>query len=189
MGDEASFSIMSPLLLAALVTLVAQSVPDGVVQRGTLSFDGHATLGDFVGATDSVRGAMTGGADLTAVRGWVEARVATLVTGNGKRDRDLRGSMEVERFPTMRFDLDGVVVDGARGDTVSVTLRGTLAIHGVRRDVALPALVVPHGPAWQVRCDFPLDLTDYAIGGLSKMLGLLKMDPHITVHVDVTFGP
>jgi hypothetical protein len=40
-----------------------------------------------------------------------------------------------------------------------------------------------------VRTDFPLDLTSYKIGGLSKMLGMLKMDERIKVHVDVTFAP
>jgi hypothetical protein len=33
-----------------------------------------------------------------------------------------------------------------------------------------------------------VNLTDYQIGGLSKMLGVLKMDEHIVVHVDVRFG-
>ena len=40
-----------------------------------------------------------------------------------------------------------------------------------------------------VRGDTPLNLKDYKIGGLSKLLGTLKMDEHIVVHVDLTFGP
>lgn len=169
--------------------VAAQQVPDGVVRRGTLSFDGQATLGNFIGTTDAVRGAMTGGHDLTAVQGWVEATVATLATGNGKRDRDLRKSMEVERFPTMRFDLTQVMVTGGAGDSSAVTLRGTFTIHGVKRDVELNATVVQRDGAYRVRSGFPLNLKDYAIGGLSKMLGLLKMDEHIVVHVDVEFAP
>jgi hypothetical protein len=38
-----------------------------------------------------------------------------------------------------------------------------------------------------VRSDFPLNLKDYKIGGLSKMMGMLRMYEDITVHVDVTF--
>jgi hypothetical protein len=38
-----------------------------------------------------------------------------------------------------------------------------------------------------VRSAFPLNLKDYKIGGLSKMLGLFKMYPDIVVHVDVSF--
>ena len=47
----------------------------GTVREGTLSFDGHASAGDFVGKTDSVTGEMTGGATLAEVQGWVEAPV------------------------------------------------------------------------------------------------------------------
>jgi polyisoprenoid-binding protein YceI len=164
-------------------------IPRAVVKAGTLSFDGHATLGDFVGTTTSVSGEMTGGDNLAAVRGAVEAPVRSLVTGNGKRDRDLNKSMEPDKYPTLRFDLCGVDTAADTPDSIPVTLRGTLAIHGVTQDVALPGYVRREGNDLRVRTDFPLDLTTYKIGGLSKMLGLLKMDEHIEVHVDVTFTP
>ena len=156
--------------------------------RGTLSFDGHATLGDFVGTTDSVRGEMTGGAGLAAVRGWVEGRVATLTSGNGKRDKDLRKSMEVDSFPTMRFDLADVVPGATQSDSSMVTLRGRLTIHGVTRDADIPGRVWIAPDSIRVRGDFPLNLKDYRIGGLSKMLGILKMHENIEVHVDLVFG-
>jgi len=156
--------------------------------RGTLSFDGHATLGDFVGTTDSVRGEMTGAADLAGVRGWVEGRVATLTSGNGKRDKDLRKSMEVDSFPTMRFDLADVVPGATQGDSTAVTLRGRLTIHGVTRDADIPGRVWIAPDTIRVRGDFPLNLKDYHIGRLSKMLGILKMHEHIEVHVDLVFA-
>jgi hypothetical protein len=39
----------------------------------------------------------------------------------------------------------------------------------------------------RLKSTFPMNLTDYQIGGLSKMLGLLKMHPDIVVHVDLLF--
>ena len=175
--------------MKTLLLVLALQVPDAPLQRGTLSFDGRATLGDFVGTTDSVRGEMKGGESLAAVTGWVEASVASLRTGNGKRDKDLRKSMEVEQHPIMRFDLASVEPGTSAGDTVAVRLRGTLSIHGVQRQVDLPGRVWPEGSAWRLRADFPLNVTDYGVGGLSKLLGVLKMNANITVHVDVTFGP
>jgi hypothetical protein len=44
-----------------------------------LSFEGRASVGDFTGTTTAVTGEMTGGPDLSAVRGWVEAPVTTLI--------------------------------------------------------------------------------------------------------------
>jgi polyisoprenoid-binding protein YceI len=169
----------------------AQAAPapgGGVLHGGTLSFSAHATVGDFTGTTTTVTGAWRG--DLAAASGWVEAPVTTLVTGNGHRDRDLRASMEVNTYPTMRFDLarTAPATSAARpGDTLSVTLFGTLAIHGVTRAVELPATVMRRGDTINVRSSFPVDLGDYHIGGLTKMLGMLRMDPTIVVHVDLLF--
>jgi len=187
---------LAQALGTAVLTLAAfaarapaqQVIPSGQVREGTLSFDGHATTGDFVGSTTTVSGEMHGGPDLTAVRGFVEARVATLKTGNGHRDRDLNSSMETERYPTMRYDLTGVVPGPAVEGGQQATLVGRLTIHGVTRDEQLTAVLHPMPGAVRVTTSFQLDLNDYKIGGLSKMLGLLKMDRAIQVHVDVTFG-
>jgi polyisoprenoid-binding protein YceI len=188
---RATRSVLALTLLGSLRLASAQRpIPAAPLTRGTLSFDGQASLGDFVGTTDSVRGAMSGGAELTAVRGWVEGSVASLRTGIGKRDRDLRSSMETQTYPTMRFDLTGVTPGEVHGDTTAVHLAGRLSLHGVTREVSLPATVV-FGPGGVIRLhsDFPVNLKDYSIGGLSKMLGVLKMHENIEVHVDVTFAP
>lgn len=177
--------------MSALLLVLALQLPDAPLKHGTLSFDGRATMGDFVGTTDSVRGEMKGGESLAAVTGWVEASVASLRTGNGKRDKDLRKSMEVEQYPAMRFDLERVAPatsTAATSDTTTVMLHGRLTIHGVTRAVEMPARVWREPTGWRLRSDFPLNVKDYAVGGLTKMLGILKMNEHITVHVDVTFG-
>ena len=158
--------------------------PIAVLQSGTLSFSAHATVGNFTGSTTTVAGAMTGA--LSDARGWVEARVATLVTGNDHRDRDLRASMEVDKYPTMRFTLARTTGAPATGAT-PVVLHGALTIHGVTRDLDLPATAERSGDTIRVTAGFPLDLRDYRIGGLTKMLGMLRMDPHIEVHVDLRF--
>jgi polyisoprenoid-binding protein YceI len=176
------------LALVAAPVAAQKVIPSGQVKEGTLSFDGHATTGNFVGTTTTVSGEMHGGPELTAVRGFVEARTATLKTGNGHRDRDLNSSMETARYPTMRYDLTGVVPGSAVEGGQQVTLVGRLTIHGVTRDEQLTAVLHPLPDAVRVTTSFQLDLADYQIGGLSKMLGLLKMDREIQVHVDVTFA-
>jgi polyisoprenoid-binding protein YceI len=173
----------------ALFAQLAGPIPPMRVIAGTLSFDGHATPGDFTGSTSAVTGEMTGGESLGAVRGWVEAEVKTLETGNGKRDRDLNKSMESDQHPTMRFDLTGVAAEGVPADSASVRLRGKLTLHGVTREVTLPSSVWKDGESLRVRSDFPVDLGDYEIGGLTKMLGMLRMQEGIEVHVDLTFEP
>ena len=53
----------------------------------------------------------------------------------------------------------------------------------------MEAMVVFEDARIRLKTDFPLNLEDYDIGGLSKMLGMLKMNKKITVHVDVVFEP
>lgn len=187
-----SREVISRLTAAALVACAGRAgaqappaAPIAVLQSGTLSFSAHATVGDFIGSTTTITGAVTG--ELSDAHGWVEAPVATLVTQNEHRDRDLRASMEVEKYPTMRFTLVRTTGAPANGSAVAMVLHGTLTIHGVTREVDLPATVERSADTTHVTATFPLDLHDYRIGGLTKMLGLLRMDPHIEVHVDLRF--
>lgn len=184
------------ILVALAATLGATSVAAqettpihaGSVREGVLSFDGKATAGDFTGTTSTVTGVLNASPALATVTGFVEAPVRTLVTGNGRRDRDLNKSMESDSFPSIRFQLDGVDSIHADGDSTLAHLRGQLVIHGITRPVSLPAVLHFAADGVTVRTTFPLNLKDYKIGGLSKMLGMLKMYPDIVVHVDVTFG-
>ena len=146
MIDLVSRTLLCAALAGAVprANLAAQldgAIPSMRLASGTLSFDGHATVGDFTGTTTTVTGEMTGGDSLAAIRGWVESPVKTLDTGDGKRDKDLNKSMESNKYPTMRFDLAGVAPGGAPGDTASVRLQGRLTLHGVTREVTLPGLV------------------------------------------------
>lgn len=177
------------LVVLSPVSAAAQPVATPVrwtVQSGTLRFLGHGTVGDFVGTTSSVSGVAVG--DLPEARGWIEAPVATLVTGNDWRDRDLRAAMEVGKYPTMRFDLDSARVShGEEDNSVAAVLHGRLAIHGVVRDVVVPAVTTQNGDTLRLAAAFPLDLTDYRIGGLTKLAGLLHMKRNIDVRVDLRF--
>ena len=164
-------------------------VPDAVLRSGSLSFTGHTTVGDFVGTTAAVAGSATGSADVANTRGWVEASVATLVTGNAIRDRDLRATMEVRKYPTMRFALAGVTVgsNAAPPDTARVMLHGALTIHGVTREVSIPAALAMVGDTIIVSGGLPLDVTAYRIGGLTRFLGALRMQKDIEVRFHLRF--
>jgi polyisoprenoid-binding protein YceI len=174
--------------LAGPAALGAQATIDAPVTRGLLAFDAHATLGAFTGTTTTVTGAMTGAASLGGVRGWVAAPAASLTTNNGHRDHDMAGSLEPAKYPTLRFDLDSVATGGTASDSVEVTLHGRLTLHGQTRSVRIPgwAWITPAGARF--RGAVPINVKDYGVGGLSKMLGLLKMDERILVRIDVTFG-
>lgn len=175
------------------LTMTAQEqkpISGDVLRDGTLSFFGRASLGNFVGSTRMVSGAIVGGREISETRGWVEAPVATLDTKNARRDRDLRATMEVDKYPTMRFELEGasiVRVGSGAVDSTAVVLHGALTIHGVTKRVDVPGTVTVSDDVVHVSSTFPLDVRDYGVGGLKKLFGLLRMEPEIQVTVDLHF--
>jgi len=180
----------APAIALPNVGAAQHAVSDAVLQSGTLSFLGHATVGDFIGSTARVTGAISGGADYSTIHGWVEAPVGSLVTGNDRRDRDLRSTMNVDRYPIMHFDLANatmVTSNVGAADSAAVMLHGTLTIHGVTRSVHLPAAMVRRGDTTRVTAHFPLDLFDYDVRGLTRMFGMLRMQRDIEIRVDVQF--
>jgi polyisoprenoid-binding protein YceI len=187
-------SVLATLLAGSLMafsTAAGQEkrvVASAKLASGALSFDGHATAGDFVGKTTTVTGQLTGASDVASVRGWVEAPVNTLTTGNNRRDKDLNKSMESDKYPLLRFDLTRVARSGGTADSMKVVLHGALKLHGVAREVDLPGTVQFSGANIRVHSDFPVNLKEYQIGGLSKMLGMLKMYENIEVHCDLVFA-
>ena len=174
--------------LAGWVRAGAQTLPDASLARGTLAFDAKATLGPFTGVTSTVTGRLTGAAALSGVRGWVEAPAKSLTTSNGHRDRDMAGSLEIAKYPVIRFDLDGVTPGEVRGDSTAVTLRGRFTIHGQTRDASVPGWVWLRVNGARFRGALPMNVKDYGVGGLSKMLGVLKMNETIIVRIDVEFA-
>jgi polyisoprenoid-binding protein YceI len=177
------------LSLGARAAGAQGAIPAATVREGTLSFDGRATVGNFTGTTTAVTGEMSGGDALPEIRGWVEAPVRTLATGNDRRDRDLNRSMESEKYPTIRFELTGVEPRGPAGDSLSALLLGRFIVHGVTRETTVPVSVVLRSDAIRVRGETSLNLEDYGIEGLTKMMGMLKMHEEIVLHIDLTFAP
>ncbi len=174
--------------LSIHTALPAQVVVDAPLSHGTLAFDAHATLGAFTGTTSAMSGRITGGASLADVTGWVETAASTLTTHNGHRDRDMAKSLDVAHYPTIRFDLAQLAVGQPSGDSVAVTARGQFRIHGTTRPDSIPGWVWVHDGTSRFRGAVTLDVKDYGVSGLSKMLGVLKMDERILVRIDVTFG-
>ena len=127
------------------LTTHPDQVASAIVAPGAWRLDpGHAEVG-FVGrhfGLTKVRGRFTGvdgtivvGDDITASRVEVEIQMASVSSGDVKRDDHLRSPdfFDVERFPTASFRSVGpVAADGHRG-----SIDGELTIKGITRAVRL----------------------------------------------------
>ena len=95
----------------------------------------HLAISKVKGAFGEFSGTVTGEADkpeTLAVE--VEIQVASVNTGNEKRDDHLRNPdfFDVDKFPTMTFKSTGVKMNGDEG-----VLTGDLTLHGVTKSIQL----------------------------------------------------
>lgn len=179
---------LAALLAFTARAAVAQAVTPTPLRDGQIAFAVRVSgAPDFTGHV-AVRTASFTGADVGAVRGTVEVAVAEMRTGIGLRDRHMRNALEADGFPTIRFDLLGVVPGALHGDTVQVTYRGRLALHGQTREVDAAGTVVIGPGSVTAVATFPVDLRDYAIEPPSRFFGAIRVQPVVRMTVRLGFG-
>jgi len=116
----------------------------------------------------------------------VEVDLRGLRTGIDKRDAHIHSHeyLDTARFPTAVF----VFAAALAGDApATVRVRGTLALHGVEREVEIPLQLAPRAGALHVRGRFTIALADHGIKR-PKVL-LLSAGKTVEVRLDLLFAP
>lgn len=93
-----------------------------------------------VGRTNKVTGSITI-SNNTLTSGEFTVRMDSITTNDVRRDNKVQSALEIREFPTGSFKLTEPVSLGAKsatGETVKVTARGDLTIHGKTRSVKIP---------------------------------------------------
>jgi polyisoprenoid-binding protein YceI len=93
--------------------------------------------------------------------------------------------LETSRFPEIAFDSSQVTVTPAGGNRYGVVLNGRLTLHGVTRDLAIPAQVVQTGDMQRAHGEFSLRQTDYGIKLVSVAGGALKVKDELKFSFDL----
>ncbi|MGH9866803.1 MAG: YceI family protein [Candidatus Polarisedimenticolia bacterium] len=122
----------------------------------------------------------------------IEVKTATMQTGNGRRDKDMREVMAVQQHPTIKF------VSTAAPETVSITrlpngsvkeavlnIPGDLTIRGVTHQITLPATVYRQQEGYRVNGDVVVSLAEYKIPDPSIFVNKVKDKVGLTVDVYV----
>ena len=158
-------------LAAALAAATAPAATWRIGQGSEVVFTSKAPMESFDGRTGQVRGhvtcepgALVGPLDLR-----VEVDLASLDTGIGKRNEHMRERhLQTGKFPLAVFTARAVTRAAAAslspGQPVTVTVEGTLDLHGVARQLTVEATVTRgEDGALRVETAFPVKLSDHAI--------------------------
>ena len=125
---------------------------------------------DAVGRTNAITGSATisgTGTRLTVDAAAFSVDMTTLTSDKRMRDNRLRTQgLETDTFTTSTFKLTQPLTipeDGARGNTVIVTLHCDLTIHGVTKTVDIPAKAQLNGNLIQIAGSLSFPFSDYGI--------------------------
>lgn len=189
------FGAAATLLVCATAYAQSRSYSVSEGSGNRVQFTSDAPLERMTGTSSAVSGTFTvDPANLSAARGSVEVRVATLRTGIDLRDEHLRSDtwLNASAFPTARFEVTSV--SGASslvaGTETRVRLGGTFTIHGRSRPVSANARVTwvadPSGAgagSIRVRAHFTITLSDYGV----SIPEIVQLKVSNTIGVDVSF--
>lgn len=155
-------------------------------------FEARASMGRFNGTARRVSGWAEAGSlpGFAGGRGEITVDAASFGTGVALRNRHLRGELETERYPTIRFVVDRVEraeMQMRSGEPVLVTLHGRLTIRDVTREVAIPAQVRRHDAGFAVDGSLATKFTDWGMQPPSQMGGLARVRDDLTLRFHAVF--
>jgi polyisoprenoid-binding protein YceI len=178
---RAAFAVRASVLFAALA-LPGVSPLFAAPQQFTIAKDGKSyagfTIDDTIekvdGSTPKVSGAITLDPDhLSESSVAMSVDLASLDTGNGLRDSDMRDTLDVSKFPAAVFK--STVINGpaaiAMKQPVDVRIGGDFTLHGVTHRISVPVHLLLTSPnRLQATAKFTIRMTDYDITVPDKLI-------------------
>lgn len=133
----------------------ADSSIDWVGAKVTMKHDG--SFKEFAGTIDYVK------ADVTKSKVEVTIQTASVTSDAEKLTGHLKTPdlLDVEKFPTAKFESASIVAGGADGATHTIT--GNLTLHGVTKSISFPAKIEASGDSVSVNAEFAINRKDFGI--------------------------
>ena len=158
-------------------------------------FTSSTAIDEFEGTTERLDGLVllnteeltdrTGGAESEI---YFEVDLASLDTGIGMRDRQMRNSyLEVDRYPYAAFGGTIEQVVSLPGEIFQVTTQGILGIHGIEQERALTCNLATVNEGYRVNCSFSVFLSDHDIE-IPKLM-FLKLNNEIRMDLNFILEP
>ena len=142
----------------------------------------------FEGTTDRIDGYIYWAGDQfferdTQVR--FEVDLGTLDTDNGKRDSDMRGVLETDKWPYAVFEgvSSSIVKIDSTVTAFRVKTKGTISIHGIEKELEVPGLITVEDGRIHLKSRFSIKLSDFDIEAPS-LVAFVKVSDEIKIDLD-----
>lgn len=178
------------MLAAALIAVIGGLWPGAATAQVYMTESGYA---EFTSSLPAIT--FTGESDHLVGRIDIEENVVdfyldltTLRTGIGKRDKDMRETLETDDYPFAEFygTLETSLDAGAR-KTQPATVVGEFTVHGVTRQVRIGGTITPSDEGLRVEAEWELNLNDYDIEPPSLLI--IKVDEVQQIRIDALLTP
>ena len=174
------------LILPVLFLLFAGSAYSQAfrTETGHAEFESSVPLHSFTGTSDHLVGKIS--LQDSTVDFYLD--LTTLDTGNDKRDKDLRETLETDKYPFAEFY--GKLTSEFNPDTGTeqkVTVEGEFTIHNVTREVSITGTLQKKQGGMLVKAGWTLNMTDYNI----KPPGILfyRVEENIDIQIEALLKP
>ena len=189
---------LAAILLAAAIPALAQIA---VAPGGSLRIEGDSTLhkwsstatavsmtftladGAPQGLSEAIKAAKVAGMD-------VKISVAGLKSGESGLDKNMRKSMDAEKFPDVLYKLGKYeLAKPTAAGTVAAKTTGELTIAGQTKTVTIDVEFTLGAGAPEVKGSYTLNMSDFGIKPPSLMLGAIKVRDPVTIRFDLVLKP
>jgi polyisoprenoid-binding protein YceI len=170
--------LLRTLALAVLFApATALAGPSQVDVKGTMKWVSDAPVEKIVGTADGKGSLTIDFDDLTQISGTVTVAVATMKSGNDKRDGHLRSPewLDAANHPNITYTIKSVkITEATTGDAVkraTVEATGDFTLHGKTQPLTATVSLKWKGPKVKITTAFNISLDDYAVEGKKGIVG------------------
>lgn len=188
-GYMAAQQVCAETALGLPVEGVQTIVLSNRVGKNQIQFVSTAPMEEIHGTAAGISGALKlNPAQVEAMTGKIEVRVASMETGIERRDEHLHGAdwLDAKQFPVIAFEIAGLKDVAVQTDKAKATIRGmamgTFSLHGVARKMEIPVEATyllasdqtakrAPGDFFVIKGTFQIALKDFDIAGARGLVG------------------
>jgi len=168
------------LLFTFLLMSSAVNAQIFTTAKGNAEFTSSVPLHSFTGTSGELNGLIDFEKNL--VDFYIDLQ--TLDTGNGRRDRDMYRTLNVEDHPFAEFTGKLTTDFDRQSETAQyVTVKGNFTVNGVSREITVDGELKPVDNALRLNAKWVINITDYNI----EPPGILfyKVDEEMDIQIEV----